>query len=169
MALLAMVVACQPRKDFPEVGGDFNTREAVIGNWTITAAVQNDNGAIDKNFPDKAKFLNLMDLYPGLGTLKVSISGGADSTFKVTLDDLTAEDAAFLPLGDGYKWRFIDPTNGPRYIEVFKRDAAGAISESLRVDFGKPNKAAANKLELRIARRNEDGAVFTSYDYKLRR
>lgn len=168
LALVALVFACQPRTDFPEVGGDYNTAEVVSGSWRLQSLVQNDEGAISKGFPDKAKFLNLSDLYTTVNTLRVNFSTGADSSFSATMSDTTDKQVVFLPIGTGYRWRFIDPTDGPRYIQVFKRDAAtGLITETYRVDFGQPRRVADNRLTLRFARRNADGVAFVSYDYNL--
>lgn len=166
VAMIAAAVSCRPRTDFPEAGGDYNTRDAVIGTWRVNKVIQNDEGAISKNFPDKAKYLDLTPLFPELAQTTITLSGGADSTFKVNAAD--SLNAMYLPLGDGFKWTFVDPTNGPRYIQVYKKDN-GVITARYRVDFGQPYRKAENKLSLRFARRNTDGVAYVSYDYNMTR
>lgn len=167
LAIAASVVACFPRKDFNSVGPDFNDRAVLIGNWTVNQVVQNDEGAIAKNFPAKAKYLEISSLFPEVKKVTVNFSGGSDSAFSAANPDNSP--IFYLPVGQGFKWRTVDPKDGPRYIEVFKRDASNAITERYRVDFGNPVRSSDGYVVLRFTRRNADGAAYLSYDYLLKK
>jgi hypothetical protein len=170
VAVLAMAISCRPKTDFPEAGGDYNTPDAVKGNWKLQSVIQIDEGAVSKNFPDKAKFLDLTPMFAGTTNVRLAING--DSSFVLSNPDSSA--AVMLPSGANMRWRLVDPTNlagqlpinQARYLQIYRRDN-GVEVESYKVNFGVSYRVAANKLALRVSRRTSDGTPYTSYDYNF--
>lgn len=154
--LAAGWMGCFPRNSFPEVGGDYNSEQAVVGNWRIQSIVQRDDEAIGKAFPVKAQTLDLTPLFPG--SEKITVAFNADGAYSMQNPDSVA--IAFLPASG--TWMFQDKVGQPRRLSVVR-----AANDTVVVEFGTSYRPVDNKLSLRFSRRNSEGRAFTSYDFNF--